>query len=110
VPEVTLLEANLSYPEHPIKILDQKDRDTRWKTIKFFKIQRSNHTEVKQLGKVRTFSILTTWILIYHNEGTCDCSLSLLEPFSIPISGRDFFLGGEGCDTPSVTIAGTMLQ
>jgi hypothetical protein len=38
LPEVTPLEANLSYPEHPIKILDQKDRVTRCKTIKFFKI------------------------------------------------------------------------
>jgi hypothetical protein len=37
--EVTLLEADLSYPEHPIKVLDQKDRVTRRKTIKFFKIQ-----------------------------------------------------------------------
>jgi hypothetical protein len=37
--EVTLLEADLSYLEHPIKILDQKDRATRRKTIKFFKIQ-----------------------------------------------------------------------
>jgi hypothetical protein len=38
LPEVTLLEADLSYPEHPIKVLDQKDRVTRHKTIKFFKI------------------------------------------------------------------------
>jgi hypothetical protein len=38
LPEVTLLEADLSYPEHPIKILDQKVRVTRHKTIKFFKI------------------------------------------------------------------------
>jgi hypothetical protein len=30
---------------HPIKILDQKDRVTRYKTIKFFKIQWRNHTE-----------------------------------------------------------------
>jgi hypothetical protein len=43
--EVTPLEADLSYPEHPIKILDQKDRVTRRKTIKFFKIQWSNHSE-----------------------------------------------------------------
>jgi hypothetical protein len=33
LPEVTPLEADLSYPEHPIKILDQKDRVTRHKTI-----------------------------------------------------------------------------
>jgi hypothetical protein len=44
LPEVTPLEADLSYPEHPIKILDQKDRVTRRKTIKFFKVQWSNHT------------------------------------------------------------------
>jgi hypothetical protein len=45
LPEVTPLEADLSYPEHPIKILDQKDRVTRHKTIKFFKMQWSNYTE-----------------------------------------------------------------
>jgi hypothetical protein len=43
--EVTVLETNLSCPEHPIKILDYKDRVTRRKTIKFFKIQWSNHSE-----------------------------------------------------------------
>jgi hypothetical protein len=45
LPEVTPLEADLTYPEHPIKNLDQKDRVTRCKTIKFFKIQWRNHTE-----------------------------------------------------------------
>jgi hypothetical protein len=39
LPKVTLLETDLSYREHPIKILDQKDRIMRCKTIKFFKIQ-----------------------------------------------------------------------
>jgi hypothetical protein len=41
--EVTPLKADLSYPEQTIKVLDQKDRVTRHKTIKFFKIQWSNH-------------------------------------------------------------------
>jgi hypothetical protein len=45
LPKVTPLEADLSYPKHPIKVLDQKDRVTRHKTIKFFKIQWSNHSE-----------------------------------------------------------------
>jgi hypothetical protein len=45
LPEVTPLEADLSYPDHPIKVLDQKDRVTKHKTIKFFKVQWSNHTE-----------------------------------------------------------------
>jgi hypothetical protein len=43
--ELTRLEADLSYPEHPIKVLDQKDCVTRCKTIKFFKIQWSNHSK-----------------------------------------------------------------
>jgi hypothetical protein len=43
--ELTRLEADLSYPEHPIKVLDQKDCVTRRKTIKFFKIQWSNHSK-----------------------------------------------------------------
>jgi hypothetical protein len=38
LPEVTPLEADLTYSEHPIKILDQKDRVMRHKTIKFFKV------------------------------------------------------------------------
>jgi hypothetical protein len=45
LPEVTPLDVDLSYPEHPIKILDQKDRVTRRITIKFFKIQWSNQSE-----------------------------------------------------------------
>jgi hypothetical protein len=44
-PEMTPLKADLSYPEHPIKVLDQKDRVMRNKTIKFFEIHWSNHTE-----------------------------------------------------------------
>jgi hypothetical protein len=45
LPKVTPLEADLSYPKHPIKVLDQKDRVTRHKAIKFFKIQWNNHSE-----------------------------------------------------------------
>jgi hypothetical protein len=45
LPEVTPLEADLSYPEHPIKVLDLKDRVMRRKTLKFFKIQWSNHSK-----------------------------------------------------------------
>jgi hypothetical protein len=37
--EVTPLEVDFTYPEHPIKILDKKDHVTRRKMIKFFKLQ-----------------------------------------------------------------------
>jgi hypothetical protein len=43
--EVTQLKADLTYPKHPIKILDRKDRVTRHKTVKFFKVQWSNHSK-----------------------------------------------------------------
>jgi hypothetical protein len=45
LPKVTALEADWSYPEHPIKVMHQKDHVSRRKTIKFFKIQWSNHSE-----------------------------------------------------------------
>jgi hypothetical protein len=43
--EVTPLDAGLTYPQQPIKILDQKHRVTRRKTVKFLKVQWSNHSE-----------------------------------------------------------------
>jgi hypothetical protein len=55
LPEVTPLKVDLSYPEHPIKILDQKDRVTRRKTIKFFKIQWSNHSEEEATWESKDF-------------------------------------------------------
>jgi hypothetical protein len=45
LPEVAPLEAYLTYPEHLVKIFDRKDRVTQRNTIKFFKIQWSNHIE-----------------------------------------------------------------
>jgi hypothetical protein len=44
LPEVAQIESDLTYPEHLIKIMDQKSRVTRRKMIKFYKIQWSNHT------------------------------------------------------------------
>jgi hypothetical protein len=45
LPNMAPLEADLTYSEHPVKILDQKDHVTRPKTIKFFKVQWCNHTK-----------------------------------------------------------------
>jgi hypothetical protein len=55
LPEVAPLEADLSYPEHPTKILDQKNRVTRRKMIKFFKIQWSNHSEEEATWESKDF-------------------------------------------------------
>jgi hypothetical protein len=43
--EVLELREDLSYPEYPIRILDQAERQTRQKSIKFLKVQWSNHSE-----------------------------------------------------------------
>jgi hypothetical protein len=45
LPEVAPLEIDLTYPEHLIKIMDQKSHVTRHKMIMFYKIQWNNHTE-----------------------------------------------------------------
>ena len=39
------LEPNLTYSEYPIRVLDQKDRVTRRRTIKLYKIQWNHHSE-----------------------------------------------------------------
>jgi hypothetical protein len=39
------LEPDLTYSEHPIKIVDQQERVTRRKTIKFYKVQWNKHSE-----------------------------------------------------------------
>jgi hypothetical protein len=39
------IEPDLSYQEHPSKILGCKERSTRAKTTKMYKIQWSNHTK-----------------------------------------------------------------
>jgi hypothetical protein len=38
VDDVSPLNADLSYPEHLVKIMDQLDRVTRRQTIRFFKV------------------------------------------------------------------------
>ena len=39
------LEPDLTYFEYPIRVLDQKDRVTRRRTIKFYKIQWNKHSK-----------------------------------------------------------------
>jgi hypothetical protein len=58
LPDVTLLEVDLTYPEHPVKILEQKEHVTRCKTLMFFKVQWSNHTEIEATWKSEDFQRL----------------------------------------------------
>jgi hypothetical protein len=45
LPEPELeIELDLSYQEHPIKVLDQKERSTRARSIRMYKVQWSHHS------------------------------------------------------------------
>ena len=39
------LQPDISYIEHPVKILDEKERVTRNKVVNFYKVQWQNHSE-----------------------------------------------------------------
>jgi hypothetical protein len=49
------LEPDLTYSEHPIHVLDQKDRITRRKTLKFYKIQWNQHTKDEATWETQDF-------------------------------------------------------
>jgi hypothetical protein len=45
LPEPELeIEPDLSYQEHPVRVLDQKERSTRARSIRMYKIQWSHHS------------------------------------------------------------------
>jgi hypothetical protein len=104
LPDVTSLEEDLTYPEHPSR---------SWtKTIVSQGARRSSSarfngaiiSKMKQLGRVNTFSVPAMRTSSYHSKGTCDCSLSLLGP-SLSNLESGFIVKGEGCDIPSVIVA-----
>jgi hypothetical protein len=55
LPEVTPVKTDLTYPEHPIKILDQKSYVNGQKAIKFYKVQWSNHTVEEAIWESEDF-------------------------------------------------------
>jgi hypothetical protein len=61
LPEPELeIEPDLSYQEHPVRILNCKERSTRAKSIQMYKIQWNHHSEEEATGKQRIFCALTT--------------------------------------------------
>jgi hypothetical protein len=54
VMDVTL-EPDLTYSEHPIQVLDQKDRVTQRITLKFYKKQWNQHTEDEATWETQGF-------------------------------------------------------
>jgi hypothetical protein len=54
VVDVTL-EPNLTYSEHPIRVLHQKDRITQKRTLKFYKVQWNQHTKDEATWETQDF-------------------------------------------------------
>jgi hypothetical protein len=55
VDNVVPLDANLSYPEHPVKVLGQQDLVTRRQTIRFIKVQWSHHSKQEATWETKEF-------------------------------------------------------
>jgi hypothetical protein len=49
------IEPNLTYTEHPIRVLDTKERNTRRETIRMFKIQWNHHTEEEATWETESY-------------------------------------------------------
>jgi hypothetical protein len=75
--EVAPQETDLTYPKHPIKILDQKSRVTRRKAIKFYKIQWRNHTVEEATWESEDFSSFSPFrfrVTVVRERATVHCS------------------------------------
>jgi hypothetical protein len=49
------IEPDLTYTEHPIRVLDTKERSTRRETIKMYKIQWNHHTEEEATWETESY-------------------------------------------------------
>jgi hypothetical protein len=54
-PQTIKIESDLTYTEHPIRVLDIKERSTRRETIKMFKIQWDHHTEEEAAWETESY-------------------------------------------------------
>jgi hypothetical protein len=73
------LQPDLSYEEYPIKILDTKERVMRQRTIRFLKVQWSNHSEEE-----------ATW----EKEEDLYTSFPYLTSYGKKFRGRNFYKKG----------------
>jgi len=95
------LESDPTYPEHPIKIIDRKDRITRRTTNRFYKVQWSNHSEEEATWEKEEFLRSKYPDFLNAHPGTSSLHLLALYFFSLMRESRDEIpLRGEGCNTP----------
>jgi hypothetical protein len=65
------IEPDLSYQDYPSKVLDCKERSTRARSIKMYKIQWINHLEEDATWETENFCAQTTPI-VYLRKSVCN--------------------------------------
>ena len=85
------LESDLTYPEHPIKIIDRKDRVTRCTTNRFYKVQWSNHSEDEATWEKEEFLRSKYPNFLNAHPGTSPLNLPALYFLSYVNLGTRFF-------------------
>jgi hypothetical protein len=96
VDDVSPLDADRSYPEHQVKILDRQDRVTRYRMIQFFKVRWSHHS--KQEATWETEEFLRSkypWFL-----PRSDAHVTSFVSLHCSKSRGEISLRGEGCNIP----------
>ena len=84
------LQSDLSYEEKPVQVLDVKERVTRGRVIKLYRVL-WNHQSERDATWGREDYLQVTYPSFYEKW------------YVFQISGRDF-CKGEGCNTPSVSL------
>jgi hypothetical protein len=74
------LQPDLSYEEHPVKILDKKERVTRNSVVKFFKVQWQRHSEEEATWELESYILKHYPHLLSSPEGK-----SFSESFPYPL-------------------------
>jgi hypothetical protein len=92
------IEPDFLVVEHPLRVLDQKERKTRRHTVKMYRIQWSHHTEQVLLGRPCISS--TPSIRVFFNRETVR---TLPRPLSLISESRDEIpFKGVDCNTSGV--------
>jgi hypothetical protein len=93
------IEPDLSYTEHPIKVLDTKERSTRRKTIRIFKIQWDHHTKEEATWETESYLQQNFSDFLQTNSQIWSSDSILFRNL-----GMTFIFRGEGCDIQALRI------
>jgi hypothetical protein len=94
------IKPDLSYTEQPIQILDTKERITRRKKIKMYKILRNHHTEEEATWETESY--------LQRNFPNFLQVPNLIVQFHLaPQSWDEILFRGEGCDIQVFRIINT---